>query len=108
MQVDIIFLGMLLVVSIGFLLTLFISIVIHKNEIKFYQILCREDGRVSKVSVAFIVILFLLVYQAVIFNSITNGLVELLMVVFAAELGVKGIDCYGKMRCQRNQEERNE
>ena len=52
----------------------------------------RESGNISKVGVSFILILCLIVYQVVTNTEISGYLVELLGVIFAAELGQKYMD----------------
>ena len=52
----------------------------------------RENGRISKVGTAFIFILTLLVYQIISESEVSFYLVELLGIIFAAELGTKYVD----------------
>ena len=52
----------------------------------------RENGRISKVGTAFIFILTLLIYQVISNTEVSFYLVELLGIIFAAELGTKYVD----------------
>lgn len=64
----------------------------NRNFIHFYSIAVREDGRLSKVGIAFIFIMTLLVYQVISEAEVSFYLVELLGIIFAAELGTKYVD----------------
>lgn len=64
----------------------------NRNFIHFYSLAVRENGRISKVGVAFIFIITLLVYQIVSEAEVSFYLVELLGIIFAAELGTKYVD----------------
>lgn len=64
----------------------------NRNFIHFYSLAVRENGRISKVGVAFIFILTLLVYQIISETEVSFYLVELLGIIFAAELGTKYVD----------------
>lgn len=52
----------------------------------------RENGRISKVGTAFVFILTLLIYQVISETEVSFYLVELLGIIFAAELGTKYVD----------------
>lgn len=75
-----------------FVITLFLSIIKNRHNIKLYSILLREDGRVSKVSVAFLFVLPVILYQAIYLKEITPGLDYILLTIFGTELGVKVTD----------------
>ena len=64
----------------------------NRNFIHFYSIAVRNDGRLSKVGIAFIFIMTLLVYQVISEAEVSFYLVELLGIIFAAELGTKYVD----------------
>jgi hypothetical protein len=64
----------------------------NRNFIHFYSLAVRENGRISKVGLAFIFILSLLVYQIISEAEVSFYLVELLGIIFAAELGTKYVD----------------
>lgn len=86
---------LIVLLSFAFIATVFFSIYRHKHEIKFYQMITREDengnSRISKVGIAFIFLLILIVYQTISSQQVGGGLVELLGLIFGAELGVKYI-----------------
>lgn len=52
----------------------------------------RENGRISKVGTSFVFILTLLIYQVISETEVSFYLVELLGIIFAAELGTKYVD----------------
>jgi hypothetical protein len=52
----------------------------------------RDNGRISKVGTAFVFILTLLIYQVISGTEVSFYLVELLGIIFAAELGTKYVD----------------
>lgn len=81
---------MISVIFLVFIIALGISV--YKNDVKLYSILVREDGRISKVAVAFLLILPVILYQAIYLNSITPGLDMILLTIFGTELGVKFTD----------------
>lgn len=64
----------------------------NRNFIHFYSLAVRENGRISKVGTAFIFILTLLVYQIISEAEVSFYLVELLGIIFAAEIGTKYVD----------------
>lgn len=70
-----------------FLLMLSISLFRHRKKIKFYGIIIRDDGRLSKIGVAFIFLMLMLIYQVGNGAEISSYMVELLGIVFATELG---------------------
>ena len=81
-----------IMISLIFMLLIFaIGMSVYKNraQVKFYSILLREDGHISKVSIAFLFILPIIIYQAIYLNQITPGLDYILLTIFASEIGVK-------------------
>ena len=86
------FLIFILIILLIFLLIFFISLYRNRRKINFYSLIVRENGRISKVGIAFIFILMLVIYQVVSGVEISTYLVELLGVIFAAELGTKFVD----------------
>ena len=97
----IIFLGMnfqelflicILLLLLSFLCVFLISLYRNRNSINFYSLVVRENGRISKVGTAFVFILTLLIYQVISNTEVSFYLVELLGIIFAAELGTKYVD----------------
>ena len=86
------YIAFILVVMLSFFGTFLTSVYRNRDKINFYSLLIRENGRISKVGVSFIFILVLLVYQVVTDTEISTYLVELLGVIFAAELGKQFVD----------------
>lgn len=91
---------MISVIFLIFMIALAISV--YKNNVKLYSILVREDGRISKVAVAFLLILPVILYQAIYLNSITPGLDYILLTIFGTELGVKFADRLPDIISKRN------
>lgn len=79
----------LLLIFLGVFLT---SLYNNRDNINFYSLVVRENGRISKVGTAFVFILTLLIYQVISEIEISFYLVELLGIIFAAELGTKYVD----------------
>lgn len=77
---------LLLVVFLGVFLT---SLYRNRDKVDFYSLVVRENGRISKVGTAFVFILLLLIYQVISGSEVSTYLVELLFVIFGAELGNK-------------------
>ena len=74
-------------------LSVFIYSLYHNRQfIHFYSLAVRENGRISKVGTAFIFIMTLLVYQVISEAEVSFYLVELLGIIFAAEIGTKYVD----------------
>lgn len=86
------FLICVLVLLIIFLVIFFTSLYKNRDNINFYSLVVRENGRISKVGTAFVFILTLLVYQVISETEVSFYLVELLGIIFTAELGNKYID----------------
>ena len=87
-----IFLVCILVLLLIFLGVFLTSLFRNREKVNFYSLVVRENGRISKVGTAFIFILLLLIYQVISGNEVSTYLVELLFVIFTAELGTKFID----------------
>lgn len=86
------YIAFIFLVMLSFFGTFLASVYRNRDKIHFYSLLIRENGRISKVGVSFIFILVLLVYQVVTETEISTYLVELLGVIFAAELGKQFVD----------------
>ena len=86
------FLICVLVLLIIFLVVFLTSLYKNRDNINFYSLVVRENGRISKVGTAFVFILTLLVYQVISETEVSFYLVELLGIIFTAELGNKYID----------------
>ena len=86
------FLIFILVLLAAFIGIFLFSLYRNRKRVNFYSLVVRENGRISKIGVAFIFILMLLIYQVISDTEISTYLVELLGVIFAAELGTKYVD----------------
>ena len=88
---EIILCSILCILAIILIVSFIYSIYNNRDKIKFYSILTREDGKISKLSVAFLFTLPIILYQAITTSTVTQGLLEMMYAIFAADLGVKGI-----------------
>lgn len=77
--------------SVGFVSVILFSLFRNRSNINFSQILMRED-RISKVGIGFIFVMMLVVYQTLTDKEIDGSLVQLLMVIFGAEITGKWVD----------------
>lgn len=78
-------------IFLGFIVTLIISVYRNKS-IKISSILVRDDGRVSKIAIAFLFILPIIIYQAIYLDHINPELESILITIMGAEIGVKFTD----------------
>ena len=86
------FLICILVLLLTFLCVFLTSLYRNRSNINFYSLVVRDNGRISKVGTAFVFILTLLIYQVISGTEVSFYLVELLGIIFAAELGTKYVD----------------
>ena len=100
------FLICILVLLLTFLCVFLTSLYRNRHNINFYSLVVRENGRISKVGTAFVFILTLLIYQVISGTEVSFYLVELLGIIFAAELGTKYVD--GKLSMTQLNNIRNE
>ena len=87
-----IFIVFILILLLLFLIIFFVSLYRNRSKINFYSLVVRENGRMSKVGIAFVFLLLLLNYQVISNTEVSTYLVELLGIIFAAELGTKYVD----------------
>ena len=82
---------LIVLLSFSFIGVVFWSIYKNRGKGSFYQMICRQDDqeRLSKVGISYIFILVLIVFQTVTNGVVDGGLIQLLGVVFAAEIGTK-------------------
>ena len=86
------FLICILILLLTFLCVFLTSLYRNRSNINFYSLVVRDNGRISKVGTAFVFILTLLIYQVISGTEVSFYLVELLGIIFAAELGTKYVD----------------
>lgn len=86
---------LIVILSFGFIGVVFFSIYKNRQKVSFYQMITREDGRISKVGISFIFVQMLIIYQVVTGTHVDSYLVELLAVIFGAELGTKYVGKIG-------------
>lgn len=91
-----------------FIISLCVSMFRNKRNVKLYSILLRDDGKISKVAVAFLFILPVILYQAIYLKEITAGLDYILLTIFGTELGVKITDKLPNVLNKRNDNKRIE
>jgi len=86
---------LIVLLSFAFLGVVFFSIYKNRGKVSFYQMICREDGRISKVGISFIFVQMLIIFQVVTGAHVDSYLTELLAVIFAAEVGTKYVGKLG-------------
>lgn len=85
---------LIILLSVVFLISMFVSIIRHRKEINFSTIILRKDDdgttRLSKVGITFLFLILLLIYQTVSPTSTVDPVVSnLLLITFATELSNK-------------------
>lgn len=86
------FINLMVVVFIVFLLFFFSSVVKNRHRTKLYTLIIKPDGNLSKVGISFLFLWLIILFQVVTGKDITGYFVELLGVIFAAELGERYVD----------------
>lgn len=89
---EMLYIGIMTGVFILFLLVFTASIIRHKNRTRFYTLIIKPDGNLSKVGISFIFLWIVVLFQVAAGKEITGYFVELLGVIFAAELGERYMD----------------
>ncbi len=89
---EMLYIGIMTGVFILFLLVFAVSIIRHKNRTRFYTLIIKPDGNLSKVGISFIFLWIVVLFQVAAGKEITGYFVELLGVIFAAELGERYMD----------------
>ena len=87
-----VFIDMMIIVFAVFLLFFFISVVRNRYRTKLYTLIIKPDGNLSKVGISFLFLWLIILFQVITGKEITGYFVELLGVIFAAELGERYID----------------
>ena len=86
--------SLIIILSVVFLVSMFISIIRHRKEINFSTIILRKDDdgttRLSKVGITFLFLILLLIYQTVSPTATVDPVISnLLLITFATELSNK-------------------
>ena len=89
--------SLIIILSLAFLIAMFVSIIRHRKEINFSTIILRKDDdgttRLSKVGITFLFLILLLIYQTVSPTATVDPVVSnLLLITFATELSNKVIN----------------
>lgn len=83
-----IFLYMIFSISVIYQVILFISMIKNRRKIDFLSVIKRE-GSISKAGIFFFVLMAVIVYQALFLDQITPGLVELMGLIIAGDVGAR-------------------
>ena len=75
-----------------FLVVFTVSIIRNKSRTRFYTLIVKPDGNLSKVGISFIFLWVVVLFQVAAGKEITGSFVELLGLIFAAELGERYMD----------------
>lgn len=86
------FIDIMIGVFVLFLLFFFSSVIKNRHRAKLYTLIMKPDGNLSKVGISFLFLWLIILYQVITGKEITGYFVELLGVIFAAELGERYID----------------
>ena len=89
---EVLYIGIMTVAFLLFLIVFTASIIRHKNRTRFYTLIIKPDGNLSKVGISFIFLWIVVLFQVAAGKEITGYFVELLGVIFAAELGERYMD----------------
>ena len=89
---EVLYIGIMTVAFLLFLIVFTASIIRHKNRTRFYTLIIKPDGNLSKVGISFIFLWIVVLFQVATGKEITGYFVELLGVIFAAELGERYMD----------------
>ena len=89
---ELLYITIMTAVFLLFLLVFGVSIIRHKNRTRFYTLIIKPDGNLSKVGISFIFLWIVVLFQVAAGKEITGYFVELLGVIFAAELGERYMD----------------
>ncbi len=86
--------SLIIILSVVFLVSMFVSIIRHRKEINFSTIILRKDDdgttRLSKVGITFLFLILLLIYQTVSPTATVDPVISnLLLITFATELSNK-------------------
>jgi len=89
---ELLYIGIMTVTFLLFLLVFGASLVRNKSRTRFYTLIIKPDGNLSKVGISFIFLWTIVLFQVAAGKEITAYFVELLGVIFAAELGERYMD----------------
>lgn len=89
---ELLYISIMTVTFLLFLLVFTASIVRNKSRTRFYTLIVKPDGNLSKVGISFIFLWIVVLFQVAAGKEITGYFVELLGVIFAAELGERYMD----------------
>lgn len=89
---ELLYIGIMTIVFILFLVVFSVSIIRNKSRTRFYTLIIKPDGNLSKVGISFIFLWIVVLFQVAAGREITGYFVELLGVIFAAELGERYMD----------------
>ncbi len=89
---ELLYISIMTITFLLFLLVFTASIIRNKNRTRFYTLIVKPDGNLSKVGISFIFLWIVVLFQVAAGKEITGYFVELLGVIFAAELGERYMD----------------
>ena len=89
---ELLYISIMTVTFLLFLLVFTASLVKNKSRTRFYTLIIKPDGNLSKVGISFIFLWVVVLFQVAAGKEITGYFVELLGVIFAAELGERYMD----------------
>lgn len=87
-------LGILFFIVIVYQLLFVFVLLKNRNTINFVSAFTKPDGTISKSSIFFFILMQIIIYQSLFMGKITEGLVELMGVIIAGDIGQKVVDHY--------------
>lgn len=81
-----IFLSIILILSCIYQLILIISMFVGRKQIDFLSTI-KSGNRISKSGIFFFILMILIVYQSLFLDQLTPGLVEIMGLIIAGEVG---------------------
>lgn len=89
-----ILLGILFFIVIIYQLLFVFVLIKNRKSVNFISAFTKQDGTISKSGIFFFILMQIIIYQSLFSGQITNGLVELMGVIIAGDIGIKAVDNY--------------
>ena len=68
-----------------------ISMFLNRKDINFLDTI-KRDGRISKSGIFFFVLMSVIIYQALFLGDVTAGLIELMVIIVAGDVGTNWVN----------------
>lgn len=87
----VVFLSIIFIVSILYQIVLFFALYKKRKELNFLSAI-KRDGNISKSGLFFFILMLIITYQSLFLDGITPGLVELMGIIVAGDLGATWVN----------------